>query len=163
MCVELEVRGTSLHSTRQKSGFITMAKAMELFPLYPSAPAPPRPLGLRFLGAVLLAVLVHLLFLGILAGVVEMAMPASAPEIQAFIETEAKAPPSKVSRPMTTEVPVTAPPPPSLDFSIHGRQAQPSPQVASSMGMEVGQATQIFTGGGGMGMPHGHAQSRSIE
>jgi len=142
-----------LHSTRQKSGFITMAKAMELFPLYPSAPAPPHPLGLRFLGAVLLAVLAHLLFFGILAGVVEMAMPASAPEIQAFIETEAKATPAKVSRPMATEAPVTGPPPPSLDFSVQGRQAQPSPQVPSSIGMQVGHATQIFTGGGGMGMP----------
>ena len=126
---------------------------MELFPLYPSAPAPPRPLGVRFLVAVLLAVLVHLLFLGILAGVAGMAMPAPAPEIQAMIESEAKAPPSKVSKPMTSEAPVNAPPPPSLDFSVHGRQVQPSPQVASSIGAQMGQAKQVFTGGGGMGMP----------
>ena len=74
---------------------------------------------MRFLAAILLAVLVHLLLLGILAGVLEVAMPSSAPEIQAVMEMTSKVAPSKVSKPMATEVPVSAPPPPDLDFSVN--------------------------------------------
>ena len=126
---------------------------MELFPLYPSAPAPRRPSGMRFLAAILLAVLVHLLLLGILAGVLEVAMPSSAPEIQAVMEMTSKVAPSKVSKPMATEVPVSAPPPPDLDFSVNPIQLAPSLQVTSPKSMETENAKQVFSGGGGMGMP----------
>lgn len=122
----------------------------------PPPQAQPRHLVLRFVVALLLAVVLHLLLLGLLAVVVEVGGFAPQAEIQAIRQvTESSEARPAVSKTMAADtVPTPLPQPPQVqDFSIHGTVPLPTFERIATPTMTLGAAHQVFNGGGGMGVP----------
>ena len=127
------------------------------------APAKPSRFEWRLVGALGLALVIHVLALGLLSVLVDLHEPGPSAEIQAVIQTETRAPAVKVTKPITSDAPAQPPPFQTMDFSIHGTVTLPSPQVTVSPMMRMGEAKQVFSGGGGMGVPMAMRSRGSVE
>ncbi|MDZ4401142.1 prenyltransferase/squalene oxidase repeat-containing protein [Prosthecobacter sp.] len=103
--------------------------------------------------ALSLAVMLHLLFLGLLVIVVEIGEPAPQAEILAFTQAETPAQTPNVSKPMPADALAMPPTPQIQDSSIHGTMTLPRLAMTVSPTMRLGEAKPIFNGGGGMGVP----------